>query len=140
MQAQNTPMQTHMLTPESEPKKEPKTEDLRDAVDPAPDNDSASKQGQKQGQEQGQGHTTRNSEGKAPKCAVCKKRLSLAIQISHKCFCGVMLCPSHFSPDEHKCTHDFRTAGKKALSGALLPGGREQFEKDRAARKLQGLE
>lgn len=41
------------------------------------------------------------------KCTLCKKKLTLAQQVSGKCKCGGTYCPKHRVYMDHSCTFDY---------------------------------
>lgn len=47
-------------------------------------------------------------------CGVCKRRLPL-IQQSLKCRCKRVFCPKHRNAEQHKCSVDYKLAGRKKL-------------------------
>uniref|UniRef100_A0AC34F0L4 Uncharacterized protein n=1 Tax=Panagrolaimus sp. ES5 TaxID=591445 RepID=A0AC34F0L4_9BILA len=47
-------------------------------------------------------------------CGVCKRRLPL-IQQSLKCRCKKVFCPKHRNAEQHKCSVDYKLAGRKKL-------------------------
>merc|ERR1711970_1067327 len=50
---------------------------------------------------------------KKRKCAVCKKKLTLAEGVD--CRCGMLLCGIHRYTDKHECCFDFKTEDRKIL-------------------------
>ncbi|KAF3331164.1 zinc finger A20 and AN1 domain-containing stress-associated protein 6-like protein [Carex littledalei] len=47
------------------------------------------------------------------RCLLCKKKVGLT---GFKCRCGGMYCPSHRYYESHKCTFDYKTAGRDAIA------------------------
>merc|ERR1712189_48216 len=50
---------------------------------------------------------------KKRRCAVCRKKLTLAEGIV--CQCGLLLCGIHRYTDKHECTFDFKTEDRKVI-------------------------
>jgi len=53
------------------------------------------------------------SKPKKKRCGVCKKKLGLT---GFPCHCGSMFCPVHRYADQHECSYDYATEGKKQLA------------------------
>jgi len=55
------------------------------------------------------------------KCWNCKKKMGI---YGYQCKCGFWFCKMHRIPEDHECTYDFATAGKKQLekNNPLLVG------------------
>lgn len=53
------------------------------------------------------------SKPKKKRCGVCKKKLGLT---GFPCHCGSMFCPTHRYADQHGCSYDYATEGKKQLA------------------------
>jgi len=53
------------------------------------------------------------SKPKKKRCGVCKKKLGLT---GFPCHCGSMFCPVHRYADQHGCSYDYATEGKKQLA------------------------
>lgn len=51
----------------------------------------------------------------ANRCGSCKKKVGL---VGFNCKCGTTFCGSHRYPEEHKCTYDYKVAGKEAIAKA----------------------
>lgn len=47
------------------------------------------------------------------RCFLCKKKVGLT---GFKCRCGGTYCPSHRYYESHKCTFDYKTAGRDAIA------------------------
>uniref|UniRef100_A0AC34PXJ1 AN1-type domain-containing protein n=1 Tax=Panagrolaimus sp. JU765 TaxID=591449 RepID=A0AC34PXJ1_9BILA len=65
-------------------------------------------------------------------CGVCRRRLPL-IQQSLKCRCGRSFCPRHRNAEEHKCSVDYKLAGRKKLekeNPKLELGGARKAKQD----------
>ena len=45
----------------------------------------------------------------AQRCPVCAKKVTLAQATMGKCRCGNTYCSQHRLPDDHCCTHNFKT-------------------------------
>jgi len=56
----------------------------------------------------------RNGENKSAdsKCNKCNKKLGLT---AIRCRCGLKFCAKHRYSDQHECTFDYKTHGRKAL-------------------------
>jgi len=50
------------------------------------------------------------------RCSCCNKRVGLVK--GFKCRCGNLYCSTHRYPEEHRCTFDFKAAGRELLSKA----------------------
>merc|ERR1711911_118703 len=50
---------------------------------------------------------------KKRRCAVCKKKLTLAEGVD--CRCGMLLCGIHRYTDKHECEFDFKSEDRKIL-------------------------
>ena len=48
----------------------------------------------------------------------CNKKLKF-LECSMKCSCGLSFCTLHRLPENHECTYDFKTHGKKTLQNKL---------------------
>lgn len=46
------------------------------------------------------------------RCCECSKRVGLT---GFKCRCDQMFCSNHRLPEDHRCTFDFKAAGKAEL-------------------------
>lgn len=46
----------------------------------------------------------------------CKKKVVL----DTPCKCTKVFCPMHRMPEDHRCSYDFKTEGKKTLSAELV--------------------
>ena len=60
------------------------------------------------------------------RCNVCKKRLLLT---SMTCRCGVKFCEVHRYPEEHECSYDYKTEGRKALEEKLVHVPHMKFQR-----------
>ena len=49
------------------------------------------------------------------RCVACRKRVGLT---GFRCRCGEMFCGSHRYPEQHRCTFDFKSAGREAIARA----------------------
>lgn len=50
---------------------------------------------------------------KPNRCSLCKKKVGLT---GFKCRCGGMFCQSHRYYESHKCSFDYKTAGRDAIA------------------------
>ncbi len=51
------------------------------------------------------------------KCALCQKKVGI---LGVLCRCNLVFCNRHRLPESHKCSFDFKTAGKNQLSKDLV--------------------
>ena len=77
-----------------------------DAVEPTSDNEIVV----------GVVETTPPPDVRQERCDVCKKRLSLT---SIECRCKHKFCDTHRYSEEHTCSYDYKTEGRKALAKRL---------------------
>ena len=49
------------------------------------------------------------------RCFECKSKLSLAQRECNKCLCGGVYCSKHRLAEQHSCSYDYKTDGKKLL-------------------------
>ena len=49
------------------------------------------------------------------KCGECKCKLSLVQRECGKCLCGGVYCSKHSFAEQHSCSYDYKTDGKKLL-------------------------
>jgi len=66
------------------------------------------------------------SKPKKRRCGVCNKKIGLT---GFECRCGKMFCAIHRYPNEHGCTFDYVTEGKKQLTKALPKSEAEKISK-----------
>ncbi|KAG0464241.1 hypothetical protein HPP92_020310 [Vanilla planifolia] len=52
-----------------------------------------------------------------PRCAVCKKKVGMAL-VAVGCRCGGVFCSVHRHAEAHNCWHDFRREGRRQLANA----------------------
>lgn len=61
------------------------------------------------------------------RCSRCNKRVRLAG--GFKCRCGETYCAVHRYPEEHECTFDYKTAGRRVIAKANLLVRADKLEK-----------
>ncbi|XP_078434784.1 zinc finger A20 and AN1 domain-containing stress-associated protein 3-like [Wolffia australiana] len=49
------------------------------------------------------------------RCVACRKKVGLT---GFRCRCGEVFCGSHRYPEQHRCTFDFKSAGRQAIAKA----------------------
>jgi hypothetical protein len=52
------------------------------------------------------------------KCPTCSRKVQIVAQA---CRCGKKFCPLHRLPENHACTYDYKTEGRKILGTAWEP-------------------
>ena len=55
-----------------------------------------------------------NSTEKSTRCFFCKKKFVLLLN----CHCNHNYCIKHRMPEDHNCSYNFKTEGRKQLSNA----------------------
>jgi len=53
------------------------------------------------------------------RCDTCKKKLGV---MEYRCKCEKVFCITHLQPEEHACTHDYRTEKQSVLKQQLEIG------------------
>lgn len=73
--------------------------------------------------------TMTSSTANQNRCACCRKKLSLSDFACTKC--DQRFCSLHRLPEEHKCSHDYRAAGKEQLTTQLVKAVADKVTGDR---------
>lgn len=67
------------------------------------------------------GSIAANTINKANRCAQCRRKLTLAMQIP--CNCGYNFCAAHRAYEDHPCSYDYRGAARATLRKQLRETG-----------------
>ena len=60
------------------------------------------------------------------RCGACRKKLNLT---DLECRCSTRFCIQHRAPEEHKCTFDFKAAGRARLEKQLEKAVADKVER-----------
>lgn len=53
------------------------------------------------------------------KCHVCKKKISC---IEYICKCNKLFCITHYTPESHQCSYDFKKEAHEQLRKEMMVG------------------
>ena len=53
------------------------------------------------------------------KCSVCQKKLGC---FEYSCRCGKQFCITHYAPEMHECSHDFKKDARDHLRKEMVVG------------------
>jgi predicted nucleic acid binding AN1-type Zn finger protein len=54
------------------------------------------------------------------RCPECNKKLTLVMEASNRCRCGLTFCSGHRSPEDHRCGFDYRAVEKDKLKKTMV--------------------